>query len=180
MDPEAQFSAEATRPAPPLLSTARSSTFAGEPYPPDANNKFLLSIPEALQTFKTVLESIQPPRIRGLHVSSATEIARQIFIDLRTHVSTLPDEPQQPDPDRKFFLSIPVALQKLETVMQAIQPPRDRGPKVFHATEIARQVFEDLQMQVPEVGIDELWGFHGQKAKILADCEAQDLVAESC
>ncbi|KAI4280663.1 MAG: hypothetical protein L6R38_004264 [Xanthoria sp. 2 TBL-2021] len=77
--------------------------------------------------------------------------------------SIVPGESLPVEPNPKLRLSIPEALQKLETIMNAIHPRRKRGPKICHAIRISRQIFKDLGTHVRDVGA--LWTAMGRRQK---------------
>ncbi|KAL8666964.1 MAG: hypothetical protein Q9168_007369 [Polycauliona sp. 1 TL-2023] len=52
-------------------------------------------------------------------------------------------------------LSKSQALTKLEAIINALQPPRQPGPQIWHALDLTRQIFKDLQDQVPDLDIDQ-------------------------
>ena len=81
--------------------------------------------------------------------------------------------PRRLPPGHKFLLSIPEALTKMERVMQALQPPHKRGPKLEDAIEITEQIFKDLQTVVPDIDRDQLWQDMGRRRKYSQNAQGE-------
>ncbi|KAL8777520.1 MAG: hypothetical protein Q9213_007825 [Squamulea squamosa] len=134
-----------------------------EPHP-----KYLFSRAEAITKTGAIVDALLPPCEHSLGVDKASQITTVIFEALQTQCPAVDIDHSlcsnsRLKPNHKYLLSKPEAIEKLETIIDVLQPPRRGGPNVSHVVDIIAQIFKDLQTQVPEVSYDHSWAAMGRR-----------------